>query len=180
MTRNLCVLLRMTWVTAAMGTALCCIGCSDHADKAPCTPILPSREDNALVNGQFDPARIDHITVYTRISWHSYVESLEQCKRIVKIFGEPAISEFVKSLAPEAEQGLEKPAQFPGVNTRGIFEVVLKDGRRLYLGYVVSETAQYIRAPSADFQWEGPGHDRKAWRVWMLRYVYGWATQQRD
>ncbi len=166
------VLLRIAWMAAAVGVAFCSVGCKDHPAKGTYTRILPDEEDYALVNGQFDAALIACITVYLNILWPDYVEQLEKCRRIVKIVGEPATSEFVRSLTPEADEGLGKPAQFPRVNTDGVFEVVLKDGRSLYLGFYVQEDDQYIRAPSADMLWEGPGHDRKAWRVWMLRYVY--------
>jgi len=159
-------------MAAAVGLALWAVGCEDRPEKLAHTPILPSEEDEALVNGQFDASRIACVIVYLRTLWPDYVEELGKCRRIVKIVGEPAISEFVESLKPEADQGLGKPAQFPGVNVVGVFEIVLKDGRSLYLGYCAQEDSQHIKAPSAYLHWEGPGHMGKAWRLWMLRYVY--------
>jgi len=166
------VLLRIAWMAAAVGVAFCSVGCEDHPAKGTYTRILPDEEDDALVNGQCDAARIAYIIVYMDILWPDYVEDLEKCRRIVKIVGEPAISEFVRSLTPEADKDLGEPARFPRVSISGVFEVVLKDGRSLYLGYCAQEDSQHVRGPSADQQWEGPGHMRKAWRVWMLRYVY--------
>jgi hypothetical protein len=174
------VLLHAAWMAAAVGAALCSVGCEEPPDKGAHTPILPSEEDDALVNGQLDVARIACIIVYLDTLSPHYVEELEKCSRVVKVVGEPAISGFVQSLKPEADEGMGKPAQFPGINIDGVFQIVLKDGRSLYLGYWAQEHNQHIKAPSDDMLWEGPGHDRKAWRVWMLRYVYGSATQQRD
>jgi len=172
MTLSPYILLHTAWIAAAVGAALCSVGCEDPPEKGAHTPILPSDEDNALVNGQFDATRIACVVVYLDTLWPDYVEQLETCRRIVKIVGEPAISEFVQSLKPEADKGLGKAAQFPGVNTGGVFRVVLEDGRSLYLAYCVQKDSQHIRAPSAYLHWEGPGHSRKAWREWMLRYVY--------
>jgi len=172
------VLPRAAWMVAAAGLALCSVACEDPPQKGPYTPILPDEEDDALVNGQFDATRIACIVGYLDISRPDYLEQLAKCKRIVKIVGEPAMSEFVESLKPEADKGLGKPAQFPRVNTRGVFRVVLTDGRSLYLAYWVQKDIQGIRAPSADLSWEGPGHSRKAWREWMLRYVYD--TERHD
>jgi len=166
------ILLHTAWMAAAVGLALCSVGCEDPPEKGAHTPILPSEEADALVNGQFDAGRIACVIVYPHTLWPDYVQELEKCRRIIKIVGEPAISEFVELLKPEADKGLGKPVQFPRVNMRGVFEIVLKDGRSLYLGYCAQEDSQHIRAPSADMLWEGPGHSRKAWREWMLRYVY--------
>ena len=172
MTRTPHILLHPVWMAAAVGVAFYSVGCEDPPEKGAHTPILPSEEADALVNGQFDGGRIACVIVYLHTLWPNYVEELEKCGRIVKIVGEPAISEFVQSLKPEADKNLDKPAQFPGVNTGGVLRVVLKDGRSLYLAYCVQKDSQHIRAPSADMLWEGPGHSRKAWREWMLRYVY--------
>jgi hypothetical protein len=159
-------------MTAAVGLALWPLGCEPSPEKGSHTPILPSEEDDALVNGQFDVGRIAYVVVYLDILWPRYVEELEGCKRFVKIIDESAIRELVQSLKREADEGLGKPAQFPGVNIDGVFQVVLKDGRSLFLGCWAQEYNQQIRAPSEDMLWEGPGHFRKAWRQWMLRYVY--------
>ena len=172
MRRSPRVLLGTASMAAAVGMALCCVGCEGPPETGPHTLILPHEEDDALVNGQFDATRIAYVIVYPDILWPRYVEDLRECRMIVKVVGEPAISEFVRSLAPEADKGLDKPAQFPRVNTRGACEVVLKDGRSVYLGYCAQEDSQHVKAPSADLLWEGPGHMRKAWRGWMLRYVY--------
>lgn len=173
MTLSLHILSHATWIAAAVGAVLCSVGCEDHPEKRSHTPILPSEEDEALVSGQFDASRIASIVVYQEVLWPDYVEELKRSRRIVKIVGEPAISQFVESLKPEADAGLGKPAQFPGENIDGVIEVVLKDGRSLYLGYWAQAHNQQIRAPSRYLHWEGPGHSRKAWREWMLRYVYG-------
>ncbi|KPK45627.1 MAG: hypothetical protein AMK72_10740 [Planctomycetes bacterium SM23_25] len=172
------ILLQTAWMAAAVGLALCSVGCEDPPEKGAHTPILPSEADDALVNGQFDASRIACVIVYLHTLWPDCVEELGKCRNIIKIVGEPAISEFVESLKPEADKGLGKPAQFARVQTQGVLEVVLKDGRSLYLGYWAQEYNQQIRAPSAYLHWEGPGHGRKAWREWMLRYVYD--TERHD
>jgi hypothetical protein len=173
---------RLLWLAkriAILGAALCSIGCEPERHPEYVTRILPSDDANALVNGRFDAARIERLVVYVGQIGPGYVEELKECDRVVTVTGEQAASEFVASLAPDADDALAEDSGAQRALPRGVIEVVLKNGVSLYFEYVLSRERQDIKAPSADGQWEGAGHGRRAWRVWLMRYVYGPETQAR-